>query len=203
MARLRGFAAGLVPAPARSPAKPRSFACPLLLPARYCAGDVAGERGGRAVVLGAVRWDQRRCGRLGHRSRSAERLRRAYSPDVELRTLASGIGTGVSGSPGGWTAWFGTWGSGWDPSANITSSGSTTSRLAIGLSFPPGSGVSGARAALGPSLSSCTPTSCATARSCGSISTTPWNKPSKPPPSRSRRVICIRRTSKFSLTFIT
>jgi len=27
-----------------------------------------------------------------------ERLRRAYSPDVELRTLASGIGTGVSES---------------------------------------------------------------------------------------------------------
>ena len=110
-----------------------------------------------------------------------EALGRAYSPDIELTTLAippdSTVGDGYRG--------LGRRGrvpaSGWSPSASITSRTSTTSKPAIAFSFPAGSGALGAKAAPGSSSSSRPSTRCETVESHESTNTTPWRRPSKPP----------------------
>ena len=68
-----------------------------------------------------------------------EALGRAYSPDVELRTLASGLGSGVGEFARAWTAlvqypeWL-------KPFERVSSRTSATVRLAIASSFRVGGG---------------------------------------------------------------
>ena len=155
---------------------------------RYCAGDVAGERGGRAVGVlshfdgingAAVDWSSEAI---------REALGRAYSPDVELRTLAIGsrarhrrelpgparLGRVFAGVVGAFQR-----------------VSRREPRLRRGWRLRPRSesamGCRGRGVAPRSRLSSPPCSSCGTARSRGFASSTPWMKPSKPPGGRSRR----------------
>ena len=56
---------GAIPLTARSPCHPTVLRGPLLAAARYCAGDVGGERGDGSRIVGAVQGREHHRNRLG------------------------------------------------------------------------------------------------------------------------------------------
>ena len=121
-----------------------------------------------------------------------EMLGSAYSPDVELTVLASGLGSGVGQfyrGADGVVQYLREW---FEPFSEYYVENLDYSTLAIASSFRVGSGVSGAEAA--PMSKSNSPPflSCGRVRSRGFISTTPWKRPGTTPGCGSRR--CRRRT---------